>query len=352
MNKVLHVLNSMNVGGAETFIMNVFRNIDHSRVQFDFLLNEKENFYAEEIASLGGKIFFILPRHCGFLRYHTIMKQFFKNHQGEYIAIHQHLSSLSSIEPLAAACQFGYPIRIAHSHSSSAPKSLLHRGLHYCNKLRIAGVATHYLGCSDLALRWVFGHTSAFPGAQMVNNGINTAAFAYNETTRQRLRRQLKLDGKLVFGHVGRFCEMKNHHFLLKVFERFLQINPQAHLLLVGTGPLLPASRQLAQEWNIDKQVSFLGLRSDVAELLQAMEAQCAGLKVYCSDRITRDIALTDNIKFLDIASPAERWASFIASDYDGYIRRDVSQIIVDSGFGIGKTIQFLMDHLYCPTHE
>ena len=152
---VLQMLATMNRGGAETFIMNVYRNIDRERVQFDFLLCAKKNDYAQEIEALGGRIFIIEPRNKGVLKYWKSLDRFFKFNGAKYSTVHCHVSSLSSIAHLFFAKKYGVKNRVIHCHSTVA-EGLIHRILHYANKPFLSMVATHYLGCSDLALKWLY----------------------------------------------------------------------------------------------------------------------------------------------------------------------------------------------------
>lgn len=367
MNRVLHILSGMNVGGAETFLMNLYRAIDREQVQFDFLVNTKENVYQDEILSAGGRIFFLPPRNRGIRQYRLNLKCFFEKHREEFQVVQQHLSSLSSLEPLIMARQAEYPIRIAHCHNTAEGGSWLHNILHQINKRRIRTIATDYLACSKGAQNWAFGGTGIEERVKVINNGIDINRFLYNETRRRETRRKLGIEDKLVIGHVGRFSVVKNHDFLLQIFRELQFSHPKTCLLLVGTGELEPSIRKLSMQLGLGEKVIFTGVRSDTPDLLNAMdffvfpslyeglpvalvEAQAAGLRIFCSDRVTLSANLTGNIEYLPLEESPALWAEKIRKSI-GYSRQDTSEPLIRAGYSIAHTADFLMKHYYCLSH-
>lgn len=302
--RVLHVLHSMNCGGAETLLMHLYRGMDRDKVQFDFLVNVfDEMYYEREILSLGGRIYRMpfLTKTTPPVYAHDL-KKFFKTHP--YRIVHSHLETTTGII-LGAAKRAGVPIRIAHSHNSrytrvglaALPENLFKS---WCRS-RIVPNATHLFGCSDEANRWLYGRHAG--ESTLLNNGIDVAACAFNAQTRARMRGELGLGDEIVFGHVGRFNDQKNHVFLIEAFARYHASHPDGRLLLAGEGVLRPQIERQAHEAGLDDCVSFLGLRSDVPDLLQAMdcfvmpskfeglplslvEAQAAGLVCLAADTV------------------------------------------------------------------
>lgn len=359
--RILHILGSMNIGGAETFIMNLYRNIDRTQLQFDFLLSTEKNAYAEEIRKLGGCIYIIEPRRNGLTKYKNALNNFFSEHK--YAIVHQHCSSLSPIDPLVIAKKWGVPTRVIHSHNSYQ-SGMVHKILHYLRKPLIKKIATHYLGCSDLANNWMYKYTGVLDKAIMINNGVNTSLFSYNENIRKDVRDKLGVEGKVLFGHVGRFSKVKNHRFIIKIFNAYLEKYGNAHLILVGNGELYEETRSIVTGLNIDEHVTFLGVRTDVNELLQAMdillmpsfyeglpvslvEAQVSGVMTYATNIISKDVALADNIKFLSLSNDENFWAEYIYNDYKEYIRKDKSELIKKLGFDILTTNDYLVNNIY-----
>jgi len=237
MIRVLHILNRMDRGGAETFIMNVYRKIDRNKVQFDFLLHTTDDCaYNCEIKALGGKIFSVPPRNKGILKNKRALDKFFSEHK-EYKVVHQHVSSLSYVEPLRVAERHDVPIRIIHSHSTRESGILIHKYLHNWNKNFLKYFATHYFACSDLAARWICGDDMYNKGEILIiKNGIDTISFKFNKRYRKEIREEFGINDKFVLGHVGRFTYAKNHDFIIDVFKEVHDFNKDAILLLVGDG--------------------------------------------------------------------------------------------------------------------
>ena len=256
------------------------------------------------------------------------------------------------------AKKYNIPIRIIHSHSSSVKQNLngrvFHHILHNLNKLRIRRLATHYLGCSDKALDWLFNGTGVRSKAEMINNGIDTTKYRFNNSIRLVMRHSFGLKDEFVIGHVGSFIHVKNHRFLISLFEKILQVIPESKLLLVGTGELEQSIKQQINDLRIGSKVIFAGLRSDVDRVLQALdliimpslfeglpvslvEAQAAGLPIMASDTISKDAALTHNIQFLSLNDPIQEWIDCIVKIRNNYQRGDASGEIKNKGFDINE---------------
>lgn len=362
MKKVLQIFGKLGRGGLETFVMNLYKAIDKESIQFDFLLTAPGGDYEREAKALGATIHYITPRFKGLKQYKISLDSFFKEHAHEYSAVHLHVSSLSSIEPLEYAKKYGVPIRIIHSHSSSVKQNLkgrlLHRILHSYNKLRISKLATHYLGCSDKALDWLFKGTGIRSKAIMINNGIDTSLYRYNENVRLEMRHNFALSDEFVIGHVGSFIHVKNHNFLISLFSLIQQHLPKSKLLLVGVGELEDDIKNQIKNLNLQSNVIFAGLRSDVNRVLQAMdliimpsffeglpvslvEAQASGLPVIASDTISKDVALTPNISFISLNESKDSWLKSVELIAANYCRKDTTSLIIDKGFDIRETAKF-----------
>ena len=321
--RVLQVVTNMDRGGLETMLMNYYRHIDRTKVQFDFLTHRQERAaYDDEIEALGGRIY-RLPRLVPWSKsYLSELNRLFDEHP-EYKIIHVHQDCLSSVI-LKAAAKHDVPVRIAHSHSADQDKNIKYP-IKLWYKRKIPRHATHLFACGKEAGDWMF---SGAP-YQIVNNAIDAAAYTYDADKRGELRRQLVLADELVIGHVGNFTQPKNHPFLLEIFTALLKKEPNAVLLLVGGGEEMSQIREKAQKLGIAEHVHFLGVRSDVAGLMQAMdvfvfpslyeglgialiEAQAAGLPCVVSDTIPHEAYLTDLVDSESLSAPAEKWAEKI----------------------------------------
>ena len=210
--RILHIVTTMNRGGIETMLMNYYRNIDRTKIQFDFLEHRNEiSDYDQEILSLGGKIHRVSPLNPFSMKYRNELKEFFKSH--DYKIVHSHLDCMSYI-PLIYAKKAGIKVLIAHAHSTSQDKNLKFI-LKLFYKKKIKNVATQLFACGNDAGKWMF-ETDDF---KVFRNAIDTKDFVYSSSLRKKMRAELGLTDKLVIGHVGRFTEPKNHDFIIDIMN-------------------------------------------------------------------------------------------------------------------------------------
>lgn len=357
MVKVLHIVNIMNRAGLETFIMNVYRNINRNQIQFDFLVHvDQPGDYDDEIKKLGGNIYSITSRRKSYMKNKKELKEFFKmnNH---YDVVHMHVSSLSYIEPLIEACNAGVEIRIVHGHSSSMPSNFVHFVLHKFNQLRIENIATHMVSCSDLVSKWVFKKEK---NVIKVNNGVDLKQFLFHESLYNSIREEMDLTGKLVVGHVGRFVESKNHLFIIDVFKELKSRHNNSVLLLVGdnTSPLNCRIMEKIESYGLRESVIITGVRNDIPQLLNSMdiflfpsqyeglpvtlvEAQSLGLPCFVSDTITKDVEITPIIKYLSLQLKPSLWAAKILemNNFSRKSRNEYNSLVGRSGFDIKEVV-------------
>lgn len=352
--RVLHVVTTMNRGGLETMLMNYYRHIDRNVVQFDFLEHrDNESDYDQEILALGGRIFRLPKLNPFSILYHKKLSAFFRHHQ-EYKIVHVHQDCLSSIA-LKAAYQNHVPIRIAHSHSASQDQNIkivVKKAL----MKSIPRYATQLFACSKEAGDWMFSGSDY----QIVKNAIDTKLFLFNKKKRALIRNNLGIpDSKLVIGHVGRFNYPKNHDFLIDIFYEIQKLNKNSILLLVGIGDLETSIKEKVVRLRLADKVMFMGKRSNVNELMQAMdvfvfpsnyeglpvtlvEAQASGLPVIKSSNVPDQCALTPLVVSLSLELSASDWAEAIIKIEKGYIRKSTSEYIFKHHFDIEKNAEWL----------
>lgn len=362
MIRILQVVTYMGRGGLESMLMNYYRYIDREKIQFDFLVHRQERAaYDDEIEAMGGKIY-RLPRLVPWSKaYLTALNRFFDEHP-EYRIVHVHQDCLSSVI-LKAAQQHNIPVRIAHSHNANQD-----RNLKYPIKLwfrrSIPRCATHLFACGKDAGDWMFGGATY----QIINNAIDTTAYTYDTNKRVELRRQLGLADELVIGHVGRFNPQKNHPFLMDIFAALLKKESNAVLLLVGGGEGMSKMQEKVQELGIAEHVRFLGVRSDVADLMQAMdmfvlpslyeglpvtmvEAQAAGLPCIISDKVPPECILTEGlVDVMPLSASPGAWAEKILAKR-AIPRTDRRAEIAAHGFDI-TTEAVKLQEFYLKTYE
>lgn len=360
--RVLQVLGGTNLGGAESRVMDLYRNIDRTRVQFDFAVHTRDKgFFDEEIEALGGRIY-SLPRFVGYnwIAYRKAWKQFFAEHPG-YACVHGHMTSTASLY-LPLAKKAGVRTTAAHARSAGVDgglKGMLTRILRKSLKRK----ADYCLAASALAGEAVFGTKAVVQGkVHVLPNAIEAEKYDYDRAKRQEMRERLGIKNSYVFGHVGRFHPCKNHGFLIEVFGAVCAEHPDSRLFLLGEGSGMEEIRKKAEELGILDRVEFLGNRAAVSDYYQAMdcfvfpslyeglpgtvlEAQSAGLPCVVSDTVTREVGVTDLVTFLPLTASPEEWAKTALKKAE-LPRRGRTEEIRQSGFDV-KTQAAFMQRFY-----
>lgn len=355
--RILHVQTVMDRGGAETFVMSLYRKIDREKVQFDFIVSsEEKGAYDDEIRQLGGQVI-----HCPSLKGYNIItyvrwwKRFLK--ESSYRVIHSHIRGTASIF-LAIARQQGL-YTICHSHSISNGKGLF-SAVKYLFQLPVRYLSDSMVACSPQAGRWLFGKkVEQDPRYEIWNNGIDVQRFRYAPGRRIATRTKLGVGDSCVIGHVGRFITAKNHTFLLEVFRAFHAMHSDSVLLLVGTGQLVKEIEDFVETSGLGGSVRFLGIREDIPDLLDAMdcfllpsfyeglpisavEAQTSGLPCLISNTVPPDVSIGDGTRFLPIDQGVDVWVEALQSVDREKERSDSYKRAVDAGFDISTTAQYV----------
>lgn len=358
MIRILHMIGSLNIGGSQAFILNIYRKIDRTQIQFDFVVDHEDQlYYKDEIQKMGGKIMFV-PRFNGF-NIVEVMKAWdmlFKEHP-EYKVLHSHIRSYASIY-LPVAKHHGV-VTIIHSHSTSNGKGI-EAFIKNCLQFPLRFQADYYMACSHQAGKWLFGEKICKSNRFMIiPNAINSSLFKFDEVERKRLRKQLNLEGKFVVGFLARVSEEKNPLFVVDIFRELISKRNDAYLLFVGDGKLLQEVENKARKYNISNYICFTGSRNDVASLMMAMdcyllpslweglgisliEAQATGLICFCSDNIQDEAIVTDLVTKLPINNGPNCWVDSIMSKQFPYIREDKSVQICNSGFDITRNVEYI----------
>lgn len=362
MLRVLHVLGGLKLGGSESFVMNLYGNIDRSRIQFDFVKHTTdEEDYDNTIKAMGGKIY-NCPRFsaASAIQYAKWWEVFFEEHP-EYTVVHCHVRS-TAIIIIQKAHKYGKYI-ISHSHSTSNGTGLS-ASIKDLMQLPIRNHADYMLACSQEAGEWLFGK-KATKGSNFVviKNAIDVQRFCYNESVRCSLRRQLGLNDCFVIGHVGRFIPAKNHSFLVDLFPCILNKEPNARMLLVGQGETLDDIKKEVEFKGLSDKIIFAGSKPNVEDYYQAMdafvfpsiweglgislvEAQTSGLPCIVSERIPviADIGagLFSTVKLTD---KKEMWVDKILLSKTNQ-RKDRSEYTIESGYDIQANAKF-MENFY-----
>lgn len=360
--RILHCVTIMNRNGLENRLMDIYRNIDRSVIQFDFMTNRAEaGEFDEEIRQLGGRVYHmsrIAPR--SFFRYIGQLRVFFREHP-EYKIVHSHLNTLSTW-PLLMAKRAGVPIRIAHSRNASMDRNIkmLYKAF---SRLFINGQATDRFACSRSAGVWLFGKKQVEKESfHVIPNAIQLDRFLYSEEKRQKMRKELGIaESELAIVCVARFSQQKNHGYLLRVFNEIKKREPNSKLYLVGQGELEQEIRNQIKSLGLENSVQFLGSRSDVGDVLTAMdaflfpsfyegfgtvtvEAQCSALPMIASNTIPAETKLCDCVEFVSIKEDPAVWADRALKLMERNRRKDNSALIREKGYDIRQSYTWMQN--------
>lgn len=291
----------------------------------------------------------------GPFRYRMELNKFFLQHQ-EYQVVHSHLDMVSG-EVIACAKKFGVKCCFTHSHSTDTTGNFVVKALKRFYQKKIVRYVDVRLACSEQAGKWLYGEA----GFLVVNNAIELDKFSYDETYRKELRNKYGIsEHTCVIGHVGRFSKVKNHTFLLKLFEKYMKSHHDTVLLLCGDGEEKPTLQKMADDLRLAENVIFFPASTDVFKMYHIMdvfvfpsifegmslamvEAQTNGLPVVASDTIDPKSALTENVRFVSLQAGLDVWLREIDAARQR-ARRDETDKIVAAGFDIHKTAAMLQD--------
>lgn len=358
-DKVLQVTSKLFRGGAESFIMNVYRTMDPSAVQFDFLVFRSDReYYEDEIEDRGGNVYHVpIMEGANLLRRRQMLDAFFDEHHG-YTAVHGHMAALGR-DYLSSAARHGIGCRLSHSHVADferTPRNIVKQAF----QRGFGEYATHRLACSNAAGEFMYpGHSF-----EVVKNGIDVNCFAFDSERRNAFRRRFGFrDTDKVIGHVGRFELVKNHSFLIDSFALLSSIDPSCALVLAGDGSLRRDIEKKAESMGLADRIRFLGLIDDMPSFydgvdcfvmpslsegmpFSAIEAQCSGLPCVLSDGISTEVAITDLVRYQSLQSDAEAWATAIRDALaNRWVRRDAyAKRVSDAGFSVVETAARLLE--------
>lgn len=328
MKRLLCILDSLDTGGAETFLMKIYRALDHSRYQIDFVVC-KDGLYDNEVLENGGKIYHIPLRTKAFFHSFQTLKRIVRDNS--YTSVLKLGSSPIVVTDLVAA-KLGGAKKIC-LRSCNAPSRISRKQKMIDSVLRpmMNHLATVKIAPSDLAAEYTFGKKEVHAGnVRFLHNAVDLGYYQYDSNGAKKIEEEFNLQNKLVIGHIGRFNQQKNHDFLIDVFLKITEIKENAVLLLVGVGELEDAVQNKVKRIGIEDKVIFAGRRVDIPQLLSAMdvmvfpsfyegmpntviEAQATGLPCLISDAITKEADVTGTIRYLPLSAGSAKWAELAA---------------------------------------
>lgn len=327
--RVLQIIGIICGGGVEAVIMNYYRHIDRSKVQFDFVVDGFERTQLDdEIESMGGKIYHVTPYQKNVFGYMRDIANII--HENHYTIVHSNMNTISAFSLFVAWLE-GVPVRILHNHSMAVPNEGLRTVMKNILRPFAKLFANRYFACAKVSGEWMYGKRMMENGqVKIINNAVDVDKFAYRADVRESLRKELNISSDtFVMGHIGRFAFPKNHAFLLDIFAEVHKRKPQSILVLVGDGELRPQIEEKIKMLHIEDSVMLLGLRKDAARFYNimdvfvmpswyeglpvvAVEAQANGLTCLLSDRIAKETKLIDSVRVLSLEDGYKAWAECI----------------------------------------
>ncbi|MCL9633580.1 glycosyltransferase family 1 protein [Bacillus zanthoxyli] len=357
--KILYVLGAFSSsGGVENIVLNILENIDSSKFKIDFVLFDGlDHSQKDALKKYDSKIFYVdRIRKKPFKFIYDLYKILRKE---QYSIIHAHINEMGFF-PLLSGLLARTPVRICHSHNT------IFSNMNFVPVFRFFSrfVNTHLMACTNAAGKALFGEKEKYA---IFNNGIHVDNYLFNPEEREKVKKELGLEGKFILGHVGRLTEQKNHKFMLEICRRLVDFQKDTMMLFIGDGELRESLEKQVQNLELENNVLFLGARSDVNSLLQAMdvflfpshyeglgivliEAQSAGLPCIVSDNITKEVEITDLVHFLSLDMSVEHWSQTIQKYSKGYQRKNMYTDIKRNGYeiksSIGQLENFYLDTL------
>lgn len=357
---VLHVFGKLNRGGAESRVMDLYRNMDRTKVQFDFMQHTTRVCdFQPEIEQLGGKVYHVPPfRFWNYFSYCKAWKEFIKKHP-EIRIVHGHMTSTASIY-LPIAHKKGV-FTIAHSRNAGVDKGIKGKLTKFLRR-NLKEKCDRCFACSKLAGEAVFGKEAMEQGnVTIIPNAIDAARFTFDPEVRKQKREELHIQPQeFLIGEVGRFDPQKNQKYAVEILAECRKKNFPAKLILIGEGPLMENVRQQVEELRLQEYVIFTGLQKNVVPFYQAMdffllpsfyeglpgvavEAQASGLRGILSDAITTETAMTSLMEFRSVQEPARVWADRILA-CGHYERQNMLKQMQETGFDVKNLANRLQD--------
>lgn len=353
--RVAQMMTDMNYGGVEMVVMNYYRHIDRTKVQFDFFALEGSAVpQREEIERLGGRVY-IVPKYTHLSAYEKDIIRLFK--QNQYKIVHSHMNTLS-VFSLWGAKKAGVPNRIAHNHSTAGKGETKKNIIKYALRPFAKIYPTKLCACSQYAGEWLYGKSAEF---QVFNNAIDLSRYSYDPQKAAAVRKELGLEDKLVVGHIGRFCYQKNHDFLIDIFNEIHKQRQEAVLLLIGEGELEQDIRNKVKKLGLTDSVCFMGKQKDTSKFYQAMdcfvlpsryeglgvvaiEAQACSVPVICSTAVPKDAKITSSVKFIGLDESSSNWADCVLDVIKTQVKRNEREEVRKAGYDIEVEAQKLTD--------
>lgn len=359
--RVAHIIGKYVGGGVEQFVLNYYQWIDKNKIQFDFICDEDSTSIPYDIIQcLGGRVI-LIPPYQNIVKYQKQLRIILE--ENKYLIVHSHINTLS-ILPLYVAQKAKVPIRIAHSHATSSNKEIKRNFIKMFLRPYSKVFSTHYVACSDVAGKWLFGKKTFEQKGMVINNAIDLEKFKYNEDIRKEKRKELNIsDSTIVIGNVGRIVETKNQNFLIDVFEKLIKKTQGNYILMIiGRGPLENDLKNKVKDYGLENRVFFCGQKEDVYNYYQIfdifalpsfyegfgmslLEAQVSNLPCLISDSVPESAIFNENVKKKSLNCNIDDWIDSLVMMSNNKTRHNQVKRIQENGFDIKNEVKKLENY-------
>lgn len=349
MKRILVYGMTNNPGGIESYLLGMALKIKKYGIQFDFVSDFDSIAYADELKKNGSRLYFIPAKGKKLFQHLGAMRRLLKDHP-EYSTVYINILDAGAVFTAAIPWLMGRKI-IVHSHNGSTEKVRLHK---ICRPF-LNWMTDQRVACSKLAAEYMFGKKQTEKNeVVIVPNAIQADKYYFDSKKRDFYRKKMRLEDKFVICHVGRMTEQKNPFRLIDMFNLLCEYEPEAELLYVGTGELEEQVKAYARQKSCVNRIRFLGVRSDVAEIMQAsdvfllpslyeglpivaIEAQASALPIVLSDSITSETDITGNLHFISLKENDHVWVGALLK-CKKIKRMDCRYMISNSGYDLSTS--------------
>lgn len=356
--RVLHVISALDGGGVENMLMNYYKNMNHEKIKFDFVVHSSSvGILEKEFLNYGSKVWHVTPKKENIFKTIQQINKIIKQEKYKIVHIHQ---DFSSVLPLIIAKKNNIPTRIVHSHSTVTSKKLIGKCFEGISTKVIDHLSTHKYACGIEAAKTLYKDKSN--DVILMKNAIDIEQFLYSNQINREYRDILQIETNNVFIHVGRFSYPKNHKFLIEIFAEYIKVSKDWVLLLVGDGELKEEITDLIKLYGLEKNIKLLGVRKDIAKLLSVsnllllpshyeglpvsiIEAQASGIKCLVSDKVTKEVKITPLVEFIPLLNKDE-WVNKLI-DFKAYERICEKELIKLNGYDIKQAAKQYQDFIF-----
>lgn len=345
--RVAIIMGKMHSGGKKNLVMEYYRHIDRSKIQFDFICDRDSNAIpTDEIENLGGRLY-IIPPYQNIIANIKAIKKICK--ENNYKIVHGYNGTMN-VFGLYAAWRGGVKIRINESISmahNSDKKTILKNILKPFSRC----FSTHYMANGEVCGKWQFGKLYDAGKVAIFKTVINTNENKYKPDLRTQCRKEFGLENNIVVGHIGRLTAQKNTLFIIDIFNEIAKIEDKAKLLIIGDGDLREAMLDKIKDYGLEDKVIYLGRREDIKQFYNAMdcfllpslyeglpvvgvEAESCGLPIFFSTEIPEESSPCNDLGvFVGLNQSSKEWAQMILKKIREIKRIDHSDEVKRAGF-------------------